>query len=368
MLTVEAIRKSFKTKSETVAAVADVSFNVDTGRMLTLLGPSGCGKTSTLRCIAGLERADSGKIVIDGLSLFDSTANLFVPANKRGMGMVFQSYAIWPHMSVYENVAYALNGKGYRSAEVKRLTFEALARVQLENYADRPATRLSGGQQQRVAIARALAGHPKAILFDEPLSNLDTQLRADMRTEIRRLQQEIGMTALYVTHDQAEALAISDHIIIMRKGEVIEQGGPVEIYRRPKHIFTASFIGQSNLIPGKVLSVDPSTFIAAVDTELGLLRGFDTNRNLQPGEKVMLCIRPEDLSMAADKVQSENPNAISGSVLVSIFLGSVVEAHLMCGDTRIKCEFGRYADVARGKQLSLTFAPEAAVVLRAEQA
>lgn len=368
MLTVEAIRKSFKTKTETVTAVAGVGFNVDTGRMLTLLGPSGCGKTSTLRCIAGLERADSGKIVIDGATLFDGSADIFVPANKRGMGMVFQSYAIWPHMSVYENVAYALNGKGYRSGEVKRLAYEALARVQLENYADRPATRLSGGQQQRVAIARALAGHPKAILFDEPLSNLDTQLRADMRTEIRRLQQEIGMTALYVTHDQAEALAISDHIIIMRKGEVIEQGGPVEIYRRPKHIFTASFIGQSNLIGGKVLSVDPSTRIAAVDTDFGLLRGFDPNGNLRAGEQVMLCIRPEDLSMPTTPQSKDSPNMISGTVLVSVFLGSVVEADLMCGETRIKCEFGRYADVARGKQLSLTFAPEAAVVLRAEQA
>ena len=365
MLCVRAIRKTFRTKTETVAAVADVSFDIGKGQMLTLLGPSGCGKTSTLRCIAGLERADSGTIIVDGATIFDSSNDLFVPANRRGMGMVFQSYAIWPHMTVFENVAYALQGKGYSSANVKRLACEALARVQLDAYADRPATRLSGGQQQRVAIARAIAGHPKAVLFDEPLSNLDTQLRADMRTEIRRLQQDIGMTALYVTHDQSEALAISDMIIIMRKGEVIEQGSPVEIYRRPKHIFTASFIGQSNLIPGKVISRDERSSIASVDTSLGVLRGIDPNQNLTRGEEVMLCIRPEDLSLSGEPERSAN--LISGTVIVSVFLGSVVEAHIMCGEHRIKCEFGRHADVARGRELTLAFAPEAAIVLRSEQ-
>ena len=364
MLCVRAIRKTFRTKTETVAAVADVNFDIGKGQMLTLLGPSGCGKTSTLRCIAGLERADSGTIVVDGATIFDSSSDLFVPANRRGMGMVFQSYAIWPHMTVFENVAYALQGKGYSSADLKRLAYEALARVQLDAYADRPATRLSGGQQQRVAIARAIAGHPKAVLFDEPLSNLYTQLRADMRTEIRRLQQEIGMTALYVTHDQSEALAISDTILIMRKGEVIEQGSPVEIYRRPKHIFTASFIGQSNLIPGKVISRDGPSSIASVDTSLGVLRGIDPNQNLTAGEEVMLCIRPEDLSLSGETERSAN--LISGAVIVSVFLGSVVEAHIMCGEHRIKCEFGRHADVARGRELTLAFAPEAAIVLRSE--
>jgi iron(III) transport system ATP-binding protein len=365
MLCVRAIRKTFRTKTETVAAVADVSFDIGKGQMLTLLGPSGCGKTSTLRCIAGLERADSGTIVVDGATIFDSASDLFVPPNRRGMGMVFQSYAIWPHMTVFENVAYALQGKGYSSADVKRLAYEALARVQLDAYADRPATRLSGGQQQRVAIARAIAGHPKAVLFDEPLSNLDTQLRADMRTAIRRLQQDIGMTALYVTHDQSEALAISDTIIIMRKGEVIEQGSPIEIYRRPKHIFTASFIGQSNLIPGKVILRDGPYSIVSVDTSLGVLRGIDPNQNLTPGEEVMLCIRPEDLSLSGETERSTN--LISGAVIVSVFLGSVVEAHIMCGEHRIKCEFGRHADVARGRELTLAFAPEAAIVLRSEQ-
>jgi iron(III) transport system ATP-binding protein len=365
MLAVENLKKTFRTKQETVHAIDDVSFSVESGHMLTLLGPSGCGKTSTLRCIAGLETAEAGRISIDGTALVDHDTGVFVPPNKRGMGMVFQSYAIWPHMTVYENVAYAVEGKGLSSDKVKKRVNEALARVQLDNFGPRPATRLSGGQQQRVAIARALAGQPRAILFDEPLSNLDTQLRADMRTEIRRLQQDIGMTALYVTHDQSEALAISDHIIVMRSGRIIEHGAPTQIYRRPRHVFTARFIGQSNLIAGEVRTIDTASGMALVTTAVGDLLGVDTNGDLKPGHRACVSFRPEDISTGQKQV--EGPvNSLSGVALVSTFLGSIVEAQVECGPVRIKCEFDRYSQVERGASLDLTFAPRDTVVMHAE--
>src|SRR3954470_4909575 len=208
MIRVEGLAKHFESKHESVRAVDDVSFAVGAGEVVTLLGPSGCGKTTTLRCVAGLERPSAGRILIGERVMVDCAAGTFVPAHRRSLGMVFQSYAIWPHMTVLENVAYALEGRGLAKAEMKRLAMEALATVQLEKFADRPAPRLSGGQQQRVAIARALAGKPQALLFDEPLSNLDAKLRAEMRAELTRLHKQIGLTSIYVTHDQAEALAI----------------------------------------------------------------------------------------------------------------------------------------------------------------
>ena len=224
--------------------------------MVTLLGPSGCGKTTTLRCVAGLERPTGGQIAVGEQAVVNMEKGVFVPPHLRNLGMVFQSYAIWPHMTVFENVAYALEGRKMSKADAKKLTMDALETVQLAGHADRPAPRLSGGQQQRVAIARAIVGKPQALLFDEPLSNLDAKLRVEMRTELRRLQKQIGLTSIYVTHDQAEALAISDWIIVMKDGKIVERGRPTQIYRYPENVFTAQFIGTTNLIPGTVKSVD----------------------------------------------------------------------------------------------------------------
>src|SRR4051794_29583926 len=256
MIRVEGLCKRFETGGESVAAVDDISFEVGAGEVVTLLGPSGCGKTTTLRCVAGLERPSAGRILIGERVMVDCAAGTFIPAHRRSLGMVFQSYAIWPHMTVLENVAYALEGRGLAKTEIKRLALEAHDTVQLAHLAERPAPRLSGGQQQRVAIARALVGKPQALLFDEPLSNLDAKLRAEMRKELRRLQLQIGLTSIYVTHDQSEALAISDWIILMKDGQIVERGRPVDIYRRPKRVFTAQFLGATNLFAGRLVSVD----------------------------------------------------------------------------------------------------------------
>src|SRR5580700_8201022 len=236
MLSVHGLTKIYGDQSDTRAGgVRDFSFELPAGTFFTLLGPSGCGKTTTLRCIAGLERPDLGQIRVGDVTLFDSRSGTSVPLNQRGIGMVFQSYAIWPHMTVFENVAFPLRvakDRRYGREEIRTLVEDALGTVGLGGYSDRPATRLSGGQQQRVALARAIVHKPRLLLLDEPLSNLDASLREEMRAELRRLQQQIGITAIYVTHDQAEALAMSDLVAVMDHGRIVQFGEPRAIYFR----------------------------------------------------------------------------------------------------------------------------------------
>jgi iron(III) transport system ATP-binding protein len=361
MIAVEGLRKSFAANGQGIAAVAGIGFEIKAGEMATLLGPSGCGKTTTLRCLAGLERPDGGRIVIGERTMADVAAHVFVPPQRRNLGMVFQSYAIWPHMTVLENVAYALEGRGIGKTERKKLAMTALASVKLADFADRPAPRLSGGQQQRVAIARALVGHPQALLFDEPLSNLDAKLRIEMRNELRRIQRETGLTAIYVTHDQAEALAISDLIIVMRDGRIVEQGRPVDIYRRPRHVFTAQFLGATNLIAGTVAEMDAG--LLAVTTALGRILGIDPTGALRPGAKVMVSIRPEDLSA---HVNAGSMNTIQGEMTFAAFAGAAVEAELRCGDTNIACLLDRDADLTLGRTVTLRAKPNACLVLPEE--
>ncbi|MDH3241975.1 MAG: ABC transporter ATP-binding protein [Alphaproteobacteria bacterium] len=365
MIVVENLTKIFESKTERVAAVDGVGFTVEAGEMVTLLGPSGCGKTTTLRCVAGLERPNGGRIQVDGAPVVDCGAKTFVPPHLRNLGMVFQSYAIWPHMTVFDNVAYALEGKKLGRAEIKKRTEAALDLVQLAGFADRPAPRLSGGQQQRVAIARALAGSPCALLFDEPLSNLDAKLRSEMRSELRRLQQQVGLTSIYVTHDQSEALAISDWIIVMRAGRIVERGRPTEIYRAPKNLFTAQFIGNTNLIPGTVTAAAPGGGPVRVETALGPMAGLDPNDDLKVGEAVRLSIRPEDLFIAEPGAAGAE-NALSGRVRVATFQGSAVEAELAAGEETIQCHFGRDVELAQNAEINLTFDSQSAVVLRDE--
>jgi iron(III) transport system ATP-binding protein len=331
--------------------------------MATLLGPSGCGKTTTLRCLAGLERPDGGRIVIGEQTMADQKTGVFVPPQRRNLGMVFQSYAIWPHMTVLENVAYALEGRGIGKAERKKLAMEALALVQLAAFAERPAPRLSGGQQQRVAIARAMVGRPQALLFDEPLSNLDAKLRIEMRNELRRIQRQTGLTSIYVTHDQAEALAISDLIIVMKDGRIVERGRPVDIYRHPRHVFTAQFLGATNLLAGSIAEVDAAAGRLAVDTALGRILGIDPTRTLKPGAKVMVSIRPEDLST---QTTAGDANTIEGKMTFAAFAGAAVEAELRCGETRIACLLDRDADLTPGRTVTLRAKPDACLVLPEE--
>ncbi len=235
-----------------VPAVNGVSFSVSQGEHVTLLGPSGCGKTTTLRAIAGLEQPSGGNIRINGAAVYSAAARRNVPAEKRGVSMVFQSYAVWPHMSVADNVAYGLRVRKLPKAEIEEQVGHALDLVQMRSFADRSAALLSGGQQQRVALARAIAFSPSVLLFDEPLSNLDAKLRAEMRVELRALQHRLGVTSLYVTHDQEEALAISDRVIVMNAGGIEQIGTPEDIYNRPKSRFVADFVGSANLIAGRV--------------------------------------------------------------------------------------------------------------------
>jgi len=363
-ISIEGLRKTFATSTEAVTAVDGVDVEVAAGEIVTLLGPSGCGKTTTLRLVAGLERATAGRITIGGRLVVDGAAH-FVPPQRRNLGMVFQSYAIWPHMTVLENVAYALEGRGLARAEQRERALAALQTVKLAQLADRPAPRLSGGQQQRVAIARALAGAPQALLFDEPLSNLDAKLRAEMRTELRRLQTELGMTAIYVTHDQAEALALSDWIVVMKDGRVVERGRPTQIYRFPRNVFTAQFVGTTNLLAGTLERVDANGRVA-VTTAYGRLFGIDPNTALKPGEAVTLSVRPEDLSAGDAGDDDRALNRIEGRVEVAVFAGSVVEAQVRCGDAVLHCLLGRDADVTPGSAIALRFSADASVVLPAE--
>src|SRR3954467_3196709 len=234
-----------------VPAVRGVSFSVQPGEQLTLLGPSGCGKTTTLRAIAGLEHPSDGEIRIGGAPVYSSAQRINIPAEKRGLSMVFQSYAIWPHMTVFENVAYGLRVRSESKDAIAEKVDRALDMVQMRAYRDRGASQLSGGQQQRVALARAFVFQPAVLLFDEPLSNLDAKLRGDMRLELRELQHRLGITSVYVTHDLEEALAMSDRFVGMRDGLIAQVGPPNDIYTLPRNAFVADFIGSANLIRGK---------------------------------------------------------------------------------------------------------------------
>src|SRR5438445_6519975 len=255
MLRVEGLCAEYPNeRGEIVRAAQDVTFTVPEGKLFTLLGPSGCGKTTTLRSIAGLERRPVGEIAVNDRVVYSSSKGIFVVPNRRGFGMVFQSYAIWPHMTVFQNAAFPLEvgEKPKTRQEIRDKVMRVLAAVQLDHLAEREATKLSGGQQQRLALARALVMEPALLLLDEPLSNLDAKLREDMRFELKRLQRELGITCIYVTHDQVEALAMSNEVAVMRDGKVEQVGRPRDIYEAPKTRFVADFIGTSNFIEGVV--------------------------------------------------------------------------------------------------------------------
>src|SRR5262249_32348383 len=258
MLRVEGLTKIFDNATDQIAGgIRDASFALEPGTFFTLLGPSGCGKTTTLRCIAGLETPDAGVIAVEGRTLFDARARVNVPVEQRSVGMVFQSYAIWPHMTVAGTVALPFTGwkrRRYGRAEIADGVRRALAIVDLDGFEQRPATRLSGGQQQRVALARAIVHEPRLLLLDEPLSNLDAQLRDEMRGERKRRQGKMGITTVYVPRDQSEALALSDRIAVIDRGHISQIGSPQDIYFRPANPFVARFVGATNLLSGRLVN------------------------------------------------------------------------------------------------------------------
>ncbi|MCS7172377.1 MAG: ABC transporter ATP-binding protein [Armatimonadetes bacterium] len=279
-----------------VTAVDRVSLSVAKGEFVTLLGPSGCGKTTTLRIMAGLEEADEGRVYIGGRLVSDPQTGIFVPPERRSVGMVFQSYAVWPHMTVFGNVAFPLRIRRWPAEAIRRRVLEVLQLVGLHHLADRPATTLSGGQQQRVAIARAIVYEPEVLLMDEPLSNLDAKLREEMRNELRALQRRLGMTTVYVTHDQEEAMVLSDRVVVMHAGRVLQVGTPEEIYLRPADATVAEFLGSPTLLDATVRRSEKNSDGALVEVEGVGWHGWCRAREPLPaGTRVKVCVRSEDL-------------------------------------------------------------------------
>ena len=323
---IEGVAKRYASDGKEINALAGVDLTIDANRIFTLLGPSGCGKTTLLRCIVGLETPDSGEIRIGGELVWSKPRGINVPPEKRGLGMVFQTYAIWPHMSVFDNVAYPLQVRGLARRAIDDKVAAALRFVQLEGLDRRSATRLSGGQQQRVALARALVAEPGVILFDEPLSNLDAKLREETRKELKTFLGKLGITAVYVTHDRVEALALSDSIAVMRAGSVVEIGSPQQIYFHAEHRFVADFIGRANLVGAKVREGDGEHTV--VDTALGAFAC--SRRDLAPGSEATLCIRPEFLRIAAGTATT-GFNIVHGVVESLAFVGEVYEVEIRSG-------------------------------------
>jgi iron(III) transport system ATP-binding protein len=358
-----------------VKAAQDVSFTVAEGQLFTLLGPSGCGKTTTLRSIAGLERPRLGEISVNGQVVFSSARGVFVAPNRRGFGMVFQSYAIWPHMTVFENAAFPLQVRGAgpdaRSGRIERRArlsrsdirdrvMRVLHAVQLGELGEREATKLSGGQQQRLALARALVMEPALLLLDEPLSNLDAKLRERMRFELKRLQRELKITTVYVTHDQSEALALSRQIAVMNEGRILQIGTPRDIYERPANQFVADFVGNTNFIDGVVRVVTPSNDVC-VSTEIGDLK-VQTDLELRADERVAISVRPEDVELAEDRPLGAN--VWEGCVDQKVFLGEAVDFQVKVGARTLLSRRHPTLRTKVGDTIFVQLNPEKCVVLK----
>ncbi len=326
-ITIEGLTKKFGD----VVALDAVALRIEAGELFFLLGPSGCGKTTLLRHVAGFYTPEEGRIFFDDEDIMD------LPPHRRNTGMMFQSYALWPHMTVAGNVAFGLEERRIPRAEIKQRVTRALADVHMESYGDRKIAQLSGGQQQRVALARALVIRPRCLLLDEPLSNLDAKLRLEMRGEIRRVCKEFGLTAIYVTHDQKEALSISDRMAIMDNGRVAQVGTPEEVYRHPHNRAVADFIGETNFLAGKVL--DAADGWIRVETPQGCFRGLAGNREWRPSANsaVQLSIRPEAWQISGGRrPEDTRENSIAGRVEERIYLGETAQYRIRSAGVSLK--------------------------------
>jgi ABC-type Fe3+/spermidine/putrescine transport system ATPase subunit len=341
-----------------VTAVDRVSFTVEEGEFVSLLGPSGCGKTTTLRCIAGLESLSSGEIRIGDDIV--ARPGREVPPEQRGVNMVFQSYAVWPHMSVFDNVAYGLRTRGASRAEVQSRVTEALRLVGLGDYGARYGTELSGGQQQRVAVARAVVTEPRLLLFDEPLSNLDAGLRERMRFELLALQRRLGRTSVYVTHDQAEAMVMSDRIILMHQGRIVQESAPRDLYERPASRFAAFFVGNANLFAAQVTAEHPDGSYSVAAGPI-TLRGSPSVPGFRPNAdgSVLVCVRPENIEPASES--SENGfEAVVGDIG---YLGAVQCCDLAAGSLALRADLPARAVIAPGIALQWRVDPACVVLI-----
>ena len=363
MIAVRGLTKHFEIERGIFSAVNRIAFDVPEGRVFTLLGPSGCGKSTTLRCIAGLEQPEAGEITIGGETVFSPARRIAVPPNRRAIGMVFQNYAIWPHMTVFDNVAFPLAVEGRPRVEIRSRVIEALKVVGLSGLEARPAPRLSGGQQQRVALARALVREPRVLLLDEPLSNLDAKLRAEMRIEIRELQQRLGITTLYVTHDQAEALALSDLMAVMRGGKLLQVGAPEEIYGRPGSQFVAEFLGATNFLDGRLTSLFGDER-GVVETEHGRIHCV-VAPGLTEGARVRLSIRPERIAVQR-ALPPSTENMVPGLIRIAVFAGGALDSQVQVGSSvwRVQAPLG--LGLKAGETIFLVLDPDGCTALAPE--
>ncbi len=333
-----------------VAAVERVEFAVPAGSLATLLGPSGCGKTTTLRLVAGLERPDAGEIYVGGRLLASATGNVFESPDRRRMGMVFQTYAIWPHMTVFENIAFPLRARRVPAREIRDRVMAVLDTIGLGGLQDRPGPLLSGGQQQRVALGRALVADPEVLLLDEPFSNLDARLREEMRVELKELQMRVGVTTLFVTHDQAEAMVLADRIIVMSGGRVAQDGTPREIYEEPRTPFVMEFLGQVDRLGGRVVRGADGALVAMVEGVDGANVVLPDDRPWREGEPVVLAFRAADVKMAAGATNGAWPGVIASVA----YLGERVEYVVRLGAAQVRAMGPAAEPLGKGAMVQLT--------------
>ena len=321
----------------------DINLTIEDGDFMTLLGPSGCGKTTTLRVVSGLEKPQNGIILMDGKEIVNAAEASFAPPSKRNLNLVFQSYALWPHMTVFDNVAFGLRIRKENSETIAKKVASALDRMQIGEFAKRYPTELSGGQQQRVAIARALVNEPKILLLDEPLGALDAKIRKQMQIELKKIQQEVGITFIYVTHDQEEALSMSDTVVVMNNGEIQQIGSPTDIYNEPENRFVASFIGESNIIEGIMIR----DYLVQFD-------GFEfecVDKGFEDNEEIEVVLRPEDLDIV-EPSQAKINGVVRNVTFKGVHYEILVETELRT----YKVQTTDYAEV--GRQVGLKFGPE----------
>jgi len=365
-----------------VAALQGINFDVPLGSTVSLLGPSGCGKTTMLRSIAGLETPNAGRISIGNAVVFDNKQMINLPSERRKIGMVFQSYAVWPHMTVGQNVGFPLKIRRTPAKEIEARVIEVLSLVGLAGYAERPATNLSGGQQQRVALARAIVHEPRLVLFDEPLSNLDAKLREQMRTELKLLQNRLGFTAIYVTHDQEEALALSDSVIVMNHGRVEAMASPRELFNNPPTPFVANFVGFDNLYDAKVEAVggrggsetkhgralDQAITVSVAGASLQCYWQGGTSPS--PGMPVTLAFRSERVGLLLAKAGEHipGPNHYEGTVEACVYLGKSLDCIVTTNAFRLHAIGPGDAEIARGDRVIVNIDPRDCIVFRRESA
>jgi len=347
-LTLDHITKKFPGRGQEglVTAVDDLSLEIGKGEFFTFLGPSGCGKTTTLRLIAGFEFPTSGQLTLDGRRLED------VPPNRRDMAMVFQSYAIFPHLSVFENIAYGLRIKKFSNDDIRRKVGQIMTLTKLTGLENRMPNQMSGGQQQRVSLARALVVEPKVLLFDEPLSNLDAKLREEMRFEIRDLQRRLNITSIYVTHDQEEALALSDRIAIMNKGRLAQLGTPEEIYERPRSKFVADFIGLANFLPAQVETIQDGRATVRVGAHILQVTALPSDA---AGQAALIFVRPGDMKIADETIRE---NILEGQITKATYLGEKFDYRVRVSDAELRVQTTEGARHAAGEPVRLYLPPE----------